>query len=86
MCSACDSALILSSVANCVFTFDKSRDSDLQNGISYTAFEEQWENNDALKMDKLVTPLFEKMALESFGFSYWRTILSTPIQHCSHPL
>ena len=30
-------------VAKCVFsTFDKSRDSELDNGISYTAVKEQW--------------------------------------------
>jgi hypothetical protein len=33
--------------------------------MSYTAFEEQWESNSALKVDKLVT--FEKMAFECFG-------------------
>ena len=30
------------------FTLDKSRDSELQNGMSYSAFEEQWESNYAL--------------------------------------
>ena len=37
------------------FTLDKSRDTELQNGISYTAFEEQWGSISALKVDKLVT-------------------------------
>ena len=59
------------------FTIDKSRDTELQNGISYTAFEEPWKSYSSLKVDKLVTPLFEKIALECFG---------TPIQHRSHPL
>ena len=36
------------------FTLDKSRDTELQNSISYTAFEEQWESNSALKV---VSPL-----------------------------
>jgi hypothetical protein len=45
------------------FTLDKSRDSQLQNGISYTAVEEQWESNSALKVDKLVTPLLRKWPL-----------------------
>ena len=48
-----------------LFTWDKSRDSELQNGISYTAVEEQLESNSALKVDTLVTPL-EKMSLECF--------------------
>ena len=34
------------------FTLDKSRDSALENGISYTTVEEQWESNSALKDDK----------------------------------
>jgi hypothetical protein len=48
-----------------LFTWDKSRDSELQNGILYTAVEEQLESNSALKVDKLVTVL-EKMSLECF--------------------
>jgi hypothetical protein len=62
------------------FTLDKSRDTELQNGILYTAFEEQWESYSAFKVDKLVS--FEKMAFECFGTN-WR---ATPIQHRSHPL
>jgi hypothetical protein len=59
---------------------------ELQNGISHTAVEEQWESNSALKVDKLVAPFLRKWTfnvlvqlLESFS-------LSTPIQHRSHPL
>ena len=68
-----------------LFTLDKSRDSELENGISYTTVEEQWESNSALKVDKLVTSLLRKRPfvlvhqLESSS-------LSTPIQHRSHPL
>ena len=40
------------------FTLDKSRDSELQNGISHIAFEEQWESYSALKVDELVKSLF----------------------------
>jgi hypothetical protein len=45
------------------FTLDKTRDTELQNGLSYTAFEEQWESNSALKVDKLVTSLLKKWPL-----------------------
>ena len=31
---------------------DKIIDTELQNGITYTAFEEQWESNSALKVDE----------------------------------
>jgi hypothetical protein len=48
-------------------SLDKSRDSALENGISYTAFEEQWESNSALNDDKCANPTFEKMGLECFG-------------------
>ena len=67
------------------FTLDKSRDSELENGISYTTVkncisyttvEEQWECNFALKDEKLVT--FKKMAHTCFG-TYWRALL------CLHP-
>ena len=40
-----------------IFTLDKSRDSELQNGISYCIVEEQWESNFALNVDKLVNSL-----------------------------
>jgi hypothetical protein len=36
------------------FTLDKSKDSELENGIPNTTVEEQWESNYALKVDKLV--------------------------------
>uniref|UniRef100_A0A4W5P4C1 Ig-like domain-containing protein n=1 Tax=Hucho hucho TaxID=62062 RepID=A0A4W5P4C1_9TELE len=39
------------------------RDSELQNDISYTAFEEQWESNSALKVDELVNSLLRKWHL-----------------------
>ena len=42
---------------------DKSRDSELQNGIPNTAFEEQWESNSALNADQLVNSLFRKWPL-----------------------
>ena len=42
---------------------DKSRDSELQNYISLTAVEEQWNSNSALKVHKLVTPLLRKWPL-----------------------
>ena len=45
------------------FTLDKSRDSELQNGISYTAFEEQWKSYSALKVDQLVNSLLRKWPL-----------------------
>ena len=37
------------------FTLAKSRDSEIEKGISYTTVEEQWETNSALKVDKHVT-------------------------------
>ena len=46
------------------FTLDKSRDSELQNGISYTAIEEQWESHSALKVDQLVNSLLRKWPLK----------------------
>ena len=62
------------------FTLDKSR--DLENGISYTTVEEQWESNSALKVPN---PTLEKMALECFGtpsgevfFVYTHSALFTP--------
>ena len=45
------------------FTLDKSRDTVLQHGISDTAFEEQWESNSALRVDKLETSLLRKWPL-----------------------
>ena len=44
-------------------TWDKSRDSELENCISNTTVEEQWESNFALKVDKLVTSLLRKCLL-----------------------
>jgi hypothetical protein len=61
-------------------------DTELQNGISYTAFEEQWESNSALKVDKLVTSLLRKWPLNILVGILESTPLSIPIQHCSHPL
>ena len=46
--------------------------------------EEQWKSHFDLKVDQLVNPLFEKMALECFGTPTGE--LYTPIQHRSHPL
>jgi hypothetical protein len=65
---------------------DKSRDSELQNDISYTAVEEQWESNSALKFDQLNNPTVEKMAFEYLELLLEIASLSTPFQHCSHPL
>ena len=45
------------------FTLDKSTDSELENAISYTTVEEQWNMYSALKVDKLVTPLLRKWPL-----------------------
>ena len=59
----CPTALIWSYVAKfeiVFFTLVKSRDTELQNCTSYTEFEEQWESNSALKVDKLVTSLLRK--------------------------
>jgi hypothetical protein len=53
-----DSVLCVSAL-----TLDTSRDSEVHNGISYTAFEEQWESNSALEVDKLVTSLLRKWPL-----------------------
>jgi hypothetical protein len=49
------------------FTLDKSSDSELQNGISYIAFEEQWESISALKVDQLVNSLLRKSPFKCFG-------------------
>ena len=46
------------------FTLDKNTDSELENGISYTTVEEQWESNLKVESCNLT---FEKMALEYFG-------------------
>ena len=57
-------SVLCSNIWNCVFfTLDKGRDTELHNGISYTAFEEQWENNSALKVDQLVNSLLRKSPL-----------------------
>jgi glutaredoxin 2 len=47
--------------------FCASRDSELENGILYPTNEEQWKSNSDLKVDHLVTPFFEKVALKCFG-------------------
>ena len=67
------------------FTLDKSRDSELQNGISYTTVEEQWESNSALKVDKLVNSLLRNV-LNVLVLLLESPFLSTLIQHCSHTL
>jgi hypothetical protein len=46
----------------CIFTLDKSRDSQLWY-IIHCMFEEQWERNSALKVDKLVNSLLRKWPL-----------------------
>ena len=46
-----------------IFILDKSRNSELENGISYTAVERQWESSSALKVNKLVTTLLKKWPL-----------------------
>ena len=77
------------------FTYEKSRYfiqcndipfSELENGISYTAVEEQWEGNSALKVDKLVTPLLGKWPLDVMVHLLESASLSMHTQHCSHPL
>ena len=63
------------------FTLDKSRDSELPNAISYTAFEE---SNAALKVDQLVNSLLSKWPLnvlvsrEELFFVYTHFELFTP--------
>ena len=59
---------------------------ELQNGILYTAFEEQWESNLALKVDKLVTSILRKWPLNVLVLLLESSPLSTSIQHYSHPL
>ena len=61
----------------------KKRDSELENGISYTAVEQQWESNSALKVDKLVTSLLIKWPLNVLVYLLDISSLSTPIQHHS---
>ena len=68
----------------CFFTLDKGRDTELQNGISYTTVEEQWESNFALKVDKLVNSLLRKWPLNVLVLLLESPSLSTPIQHRSH--
>ena len=68
------------------FTLDKSKDSELENGISYTTVEEQWESNSALKVDQLVTSLLRKGPLNILVHLLESSSVSTPIQHRSHPL
>ena len=63
------------------FTLDKSRDSELEEGISYTTVEEQWESNFALKVDKLVNSLLRKCFGTTTGepfFVYTHLALFTP--------
>jgi hypothetical protein len=67
------------------FTWDKSRNSELENCISYTTVEEQWESNSALKVDTFATPLLKKCPLECFGtptgelfFGYTHSASFTP--------
>ncbi|CDQ72069.1 unnamed protein product [Oncorhynchus mykiss] len=55
-------------------------DSELYNGISYTAFQEQWESNFALKVDKLVTSLLRKWPFNVL-VHLLESSLSTPIEH-----
>ena len=75
-------------VAKCdivFFTLDKSTDSELQNGTSYTTVEKQWESHFALK-DETCKLTFEKMAFEVLVLLMVSPSLSTPIQQRSHPL
>ena len=66
------------------FTLDKSRDSVLENGISYTTVEEQWESNSALKVDKLVTTLLRKCSLNVLVHLLDSPPLVTTIHHRSY--
>ena len=68
------------------FTLDNSRDSELENDISYTTVEEQWESNYALKVEKLVISLLRKCLLNVLVHLLESSSLSTPIQHRSQPL
>jgi hypothetical protein len=65
------------------FTLNKSTDLELENVISYTAFEEQWETNYSLKVG---TPLLRKWHLNVLVHLLESSSLSAPIQHRSHPL
>jgi hypothetical protein len=71
-----------------VTSLEKSRDSELENGISYTTVEEQWESHSTLKVDKV--NIFSKVGLQlMFCYTYNTrelSSLSTPIQNRSHPL
>jgi hypothetical protein len=58
---------------------DKRRDSVLENCISYTTVEEQWESYSALNVDKLVISLLRKWPLNVFGTPTRRALL------CLHP-
>ena len=79
-------SVLCSNILNWVFfTLDKSIDEELQNGISYTAVDEQWESNSALKVDQLAAPLLRKWPLNVLVHLLDNYSLSTPIQHCSHP-
>jgi hypothetical protein len=66
------------------FTLNKSRDTELQNGMPYTAVDEQREINPALKVDKLVTSLLRKWPLSvlvptgELFFVYTHSALFTP--------
>jgi hypothetical protein len=72
---------------NFFFRLDKSTDRATKwYCISNTAFEEKWEINSALKVDKLVAPLLRKWLLNLLVHLPESSSLSTPIQHGSHPL
>ena len=63
-------------------TLDKSTDSELENGISCNAGEEQCESNSVLNVDKLVTPLLRKCTLNVLVHLLESSSLSRLIQHC----
>ena len=76
------------SIWNCFIYIElnKSKDSELENGISYTVVEEQWESISALKVNKLVSPLLRKWPLNVLVHLLENSSLSKSIQHHSHPL
>jgi hypothetical protein len=69
-----------------IFTLDKSRDEELENGISYTTVEGQLESHSALEVDKLETQILITWPLNVLVHLLKSSSMSTPIQHRSQPL
>ena len=56
-----------------------------ENGISYTAVEEQWEGSSAWKVDQLVSPLLGIRPMNALVHLLESSSLSIPIQNYLHP-